>query len=309
MNSDPKSICTAKPLWPSSCTALFSHTGLNVSCWIMGLLTILLNITSTCAIVVQWHKCGELNDYDRYVMLINSCDLIVGLYLLTVAIKDVIVGNNYVDSDILWRSSITCHAVAFVSLWSILVEALFIMTISIARYKVVKDPFEKPFGKKCTIFNVVFFPLIFAILIFMAIFLRHQVEGLSYLSSALCIILGKTDKSISQQVVTILVPLYLIIILGVTLIFYIKLFYSSKQSAGILNEVKKTERIKAISRNVILAGTTNAICWIPSSLFYLISVFVAEFPVLVLYWMILVVLPTNAMMNPIIFNLSNIKKN
>ena len=76
--------------------------------------------------------------------------------------------------------SITCHAVAFVSLWSVLVEALFIMTISITRYKVVKDPFEKPFGKKFTIFNVVFFPLIFAILIFMAIFLRHQVEGLSY---------------------------------------------------------------------------------------------------------------------------------
>ena len=98
----------------------------------------------------------------------------------------------------------------------------------------------------------------------------------------------------------------LIIILVVTLIFYIKLLYLSKQSARILNEVKKMERIKAISRNVILAAT-NTICWIPSSLFFLISVFVAEFPVLVLYWIKLVVLPINAIMNPIIFNLSNIK--
>ena len=186
-------------------------------------------------------------------------------------------------------------------------EALFTVTVSIARYNVVKDPFGKPFGKKSKLFIKKILPLTLTFLIFIVIFVRYEGEGLTFLSSPLFILLGKTDKSVTQKLVTIITSVYLIIIQTVTLIFSFKLLNLNSKSNAVLDEVKKRERKQTMTRNIILAGTTNVICWIPFSVFYLVSVFLDNFPVLVLYWMTLVVLPINSMLNPIIFNLSDIK--
>ena len=148
LNLGPMFICNARPLWPSSCKALLLNVGLKRVSWLMGIIIVSLNILSICKTSTQWYKSHEVNDYDKYVMLVNNCDLVAVLYLLTLAVKDVTDGDNYVESDILWRSSITCHVLSFVSLVSIMSEALFMMNISIARYRVIKDPFVKPFGKK-----------------------------------------------------------------------------------------------------------------------------------------------------------------
>ena len=187
-------------------------------------------------------------------------------------------------------------------------EALFVLAVSIARYQVVKYPFQKPFGKKVSYLMYVVLPVIFAIFITVAIILRHENEGLIIISSPLCLLVGKIDQSVTQTVVSILVPFYLISIFVATLVCYFKLINVSRKSDEVLGKVIKDERTKAVTRSVILVGTTNAICWIPSSVFYLASVFMDEFPVLVLYWMTLVILPINAMMNPIIFNYLDIKR-
>ena len=239
-------------------------------------------------------------------MLIHFCDLIIGLYLLSMVIKDAAAGKLYMESDTEWRRSIICHTISFVSLWCVLLEALFVLAVSIARYRVVKYPFQKPYGKKVTYLMYIVLPVTFAIFITVAIIFGHQMEGLIYISSPLCLLVGKIDESVTQTVVTILVPIYLIGILVATLVCYFKLINASRKS--VLDKARKDERSKAVTRSVILVGTTNAICWIPSSVFYLVSVFMDEFPVLVLYWMTLVILPINAMMNPIIFNSSDIKR-
>ena len=151
-------------------------------------------------------------------------------------------------------------------------------------------------------------PVIFGIFITVAIILRHEMEGLVYISSPLCLLFGKIDQSVTQTVVSILVPIYLIGIFVATLVCYFKLINESRKSDKVLGKFIKDERRKAVTRSVVLVGTTNAIFWISSSVFYLASVFMDEFPVLVLYWMSLVILPINAMMNPIIFNYLDIKK-
>ena len=40
------SICTAKPLWPSSCQALLSNIGLKIACWSIGFMIVLCNLLS-----------------------------------------------------------------------------------------------------------------------------------------------------------------------------------------------------------------------------------------------------------------------
>ncbi len=309
INFNQKTTCTAKPLWPSSCDVLLSGVGLKVASWLLGILIILFNFMSIMYAVVMWHKTSKLKSYSKYVILINSCDITVGLYMLTLAVKDAILAHQYVESDIVWRSSVECHAIAFTSLWSLLMEALFLLTMSIIRFRIVKDPFTKPQRKNSARTVVVVLPLLFAVLISVAITLRHKVEKMQKLSSPLCLIVGKTDHSLTQTVVTVIVPVFLMIILLVTFAFYMKLLSlnRSKELEVVLNKEKRQERKKAMTKSVVLVGITNALCWIPVSVFYLVSVFLSHFPVVLMYWITLVVLPINPVVNPIIFNLSNIK--
>lgn len=307
MNSNPDSICTAKPLWPSSCTALLSNMGLKVISWILSFMVVFLNSLSAIRIVVLWYQKKNLKLYDQYVLLINFCDVTFGLYLLTVSILDAAQGERYVESDKRWRKGVICVSLAVVSLLSVVLEALFLLMISIARYRVVTDPFEKPFGKKVNIIAVVLIPFILATALSVGVYLRKYVEGISGLSSTLCVLLGRTDKSLSQKLISILVPVYLNIFFWVIIFLYFKTVTSERKTTPVLDKVAQMKRQKSITVCVILAGATNALCWIPSSVFFLVSVSVAKFPVQLLSWVTLVVLPLNAVLNPVIFNLSEIK--
>ncbi len=304
--SSPSTICTARPEWPSSCEALLSHAGLQFSAWCVGVLTTLLNILSISKAAVTLYNTETRKDYNRTVMLINACDLLFGLYLLTIAIVDLILGDQYVKSDTKWRSSVLCHTLAFGSVWSLATEALWIMKISVTRYLVVLHPFDRPFGKVSKALFFVILPCLYALIISIVFFARQYLETLVFLSSPLCVLVGETEKSFSQQGITITISVYYIVVLLITFIYYSKLLSLGKANT-ILSETEKRERQKGVTRNVVLAGSTNAICWIPNSVFYLVSVFVDQFPIDLLYWMTLVVLPLNAMANPIIFNLSDIK--
>ncbi len=306
--SDSNTLCSLHSLWPFSCKCFLIHSGLKILCWCIGLLTIIANFLSILFTSLQGLKAKQLKNYDRYVIAINACDLLTGLVVLLIAVKDVSLGENYMESDLRWRSSIECHLLAMFSLWSILCEAWFVMIISIARFRVVKDPFEEPFDEFTGRGIFIIIPMTYAIIIITLFALRQQRECISFLPSDVCNLLGRTDESITQKVATVLLSVCLLAILATTLFFYKRLLEENKKTGGILSESKKREREKVISKTVVLAGTSKSLCWIPSSAFYLLSLVVDEYPVVILQWMALVVLPFNAIMNPIVFNLSTIRE-
>ena len=305
MYSDTGSVCTAQPLWPSSCQTLLSNIGLKLACWSMGIIVVLCNFISIISNAIPIHDKRKLNNFDIYVIGMNSSDLIVGFYLIIMSSADIIFGDDYLENDLLWRSSLPCHVICFISLLAVLISTFFILSISIERYKVVKYPLSamQRNSKK----TEVVFSMMFPILISIVMYIRNQVEGLSYLSSPLCILLGKSEDSVTQNIVTVIVSVYLLLSLFITLILYYKLIILSTQSNKILEKVTQMNRQKSVTLHVLLVGFTNAICWIPSSIFYLVSVFDIKASVALLYWITLVILPTNAMINPIIFNFSKIK--
>ena len=131
----------------------------------------------------------------------------VGLYLIIMAFADNIVGDNCVEIDLLWRPSLPCHALGFFSLFAVLISTVFILGVSIEGYRVIKYPFSGRHSMKAE----AVFSIIFALLTSIVLYVRHQVESLSYLSSPLCIILGKSENSVTQNIVTVVVSLYLLV--------------------------------------------------------------------------------------------------
>ena len=300
-------VCTAKPTWPSSCKTLLSSWGLKQIGWFVCISIIVFNIASIFKLILSQEKSNKISEYKLFVALINLCDFLTGFYLISIMIKDTISGNNYTETDLLWRSSILCHGIGVVFLLSVILSAFYLLSISISRYKAVKNPFKKSFSKFDIILFSIYIPLIFIVLISIITYVRHQIEELKYLSSPLCTILGNTNDSIVQKIFTAITSTYLLIVFIVIVFIYSKLLFILQQTEMFLKDSKQRQSQSQFTNYIILVGATNALCWIPSSVFCLVSVFIEKFPVSLLYWITLIALPLNSMINPFIFHLSDIK--
>ena len=299
-------ICTAQITWPSSCNSLLSRVSLKLLTWFMGIAVVIANMSSMITIMISGLRKIQ-GTYEWYVFLLNAYDLLTGLHILIIAIKDTLAGEHYVESDISWRGSFLCHSLAFISLLSLLLSALLLLTLSISRYNLIQNPFEWSKRSYRLTYVTVYIPLMFACFGITVLFLRLYIENIPLLSSPLCILFGNTDKSIIQKIITGFTSIYLFLFFTLIAVSYGKLFLIIHSSGKVLDRRRKHKRQKAITTHLLLVGTTNAICWIPTSSFYLASLFVEQFPMSVLYWIILVILPVNSMLNPILFNFTTLK--
>ena len=97
---------------------------------------------------------------------------------------------------------------------AVLISTFVMLGISIERYSFIKYPLS---GRHSMKIEAVI-PITLAILVSTVLYIRHQVEGLSYLSSPLRIFLGKSENSVTQKIVTVVISLYLFLSLFIILI-------------------------------------------------------------------------------------------
>ena len=255
------SVCTAEPIWPASCEAMVGVKNMKEMTWVMSFSVIINNILSLSGIILPWYLTKQLNEYKKWVLLINICDLIIGLYLLTVSVKAATEGLNYFYVDLIWRSSFLCYSISFMFLVSISLSPLYLLAVSVSRYRAIKDPFKKSFSKRTTSFISIYFPLFVMIIASTILYIRHSIEGLNYLSSPLCIVLARTDESVTQFVVTITLSLYFVILFVIIAVNHCKLAFLTRRSESMISELKQRERFKIITKHIIVVGLTNALCW------------------------------------------------
>ncbi len=301
-------VCNSQPCWPYSCALLIATSGLNHVVWTIGVLVTLSNLLSCGFKIRAYFAKGKLNEYDLHLARINVCDVLAGVYLLVISFKNATEGESYISVDLCWRKSVSCHVIGYMSLLINFLSPLFLFTLSISRLKAVKDPLKKSIDKSLHRMLVIFIPIMLACIALILVFLRLKVEGFEYLSSPLCILFGKIDSSKVQYVTTIVLAFYLQSTLLGIWITYLKLITLNKTSEAVVSEKMLLTRQRNITRNAIIAGASHTICSIPSAVFFLVSVFVNQFPVVWLYVITLIILPINSALNPFTCNISQIKK-
>ena len=292
-------ICTKTSKLIFTCTELLSNSVLKVTSWFMAALVLLFNMVVAIGYRTKIFRDKTLTYFEIYMLIINVCDLMIGLYLLIINVTDVTMGNKYVQVDKLWRSGIICHMAGFFYTLAILLSALFMVSISILRYFILNNPLESK-----TVFtrvSIPFIPLLIALALIVVIYVRREIENLQQLPSPLCILSANTDGSLSLKILTIFVAIYLLISFSILLIFYSKLIILVYKPNNILTKHKHRERQRNVAKNILLVGINNALSWLPTSIFYFMSVFTDTLNVNLLYWMVLFVIPINSLLNPIIF--------
>ena len=64
----------------------------------------------------------------------------------------------------------------------------------------------------------------------------------------------------------------------------------------------------ALIIQLILITTSNILCWFPASCVYISAMFLSTYPIDIVIWTTVIVLPINSIVNPSIFILTNVKK-
>ncbi len=117
---------------------------------------------------------------------------------------------------------------------------------------------------------------------------------------------NSTFLSIAFAIFSILIQVVAIIS---NIVMYSKLISeirSSHKNVGAAKS-KKTSDVPIFVQLVAITSS-NLLCWIPSGIIHLISLFVKPYPMEMLIWVNIVVLPMNSIVNPIIFIITTIRK-
>ena len=123
----------------SSCSDLMKNNGAQVCVWFLGLTALLGNVF----VIVMRIIVKEDNKVHSFLLTnLAISDLLMGIYLLIIAIKDVQWQGEYFEHDFNWRSGITCELTGVLSMVSSEVSVLMLTLITTDRLICIVFPFK-----------------------------------------------------------------------------------------------------------------------------------------------------------------------
>ncbi|XP_068207301.1 G-protein coupled receptor GRL101-like isoform X2 [Palaemon carinicauda] len=122
----------------SSCEDLMSNTVLRVCIWILGLIALFGN-----SFVIVWRSVYSSGNKIHSFLIVNLGlgDLLMGVYLLIVAMVDLRYRGVYAAYEVSWRSSSLCQVAGFISTFSSELSVFTLTVITVDRLMVIKFPF------------------------------------------------------------------------------------------------------------------------------------------------------------------------
>ncbi len=127
------------------------------------------------------------------------------------------------------------------------------------------------------------------------------------LTTPLCTLFGSFEESLTDRIETGIVAVFLFATTFVILVLFIMLVKAANSSASQIGRKNKLSN-QGLCQYVVLACFVHIFCWIPSSIFFFLSVFKNNYPIAIHNFVHTVVLAINPMMNPVLFNFPEIKR-
>ena len=129
----------------SSEQEMIASTALKISFWIMGILVISGNfyvITFTVYLLKTSKLDKSLKYQNVFILNISIADMIMGIYLLSIAVYSVYYSGYYGQIDLEWRSSLRCSLIGSLAVLSSEASCLFMVLLTSTRLYAVYQPFS-----------------------------------------------------------------------------------------------------------------------------------------------------------------------
>ncbi len=295
--------CTATMIWPFTCSDLIDSTVLKVFLWVIALSLIIANIISFVISLTKTIKSSEPVSYDMIVMFQAISDFLVGLHLIIIAAADTYYIETYISNDIAWRSSGLCNFVSIFSIFSNVLSMYTLGFLSISRLQIVKEPLRQSLQEKSVIFKYLSIGLVIAFLIAAILVILTILSG-SIQPLPLCVMYGlrgtiTTTVSAIFGVLQLLATIFIIYIYSHIAVLLVNVAKKKKKLISQPTEGPKLTKI-------FVASITNTLCWGPTATLLLISVIREKYPVMLLFWAVLVLSPINSIVNPILLQFTSL---
>ncbi|XP_067041821.1 uncharacterized protein [Acropora muricata] len=293
----------------SSCFDLMKNRGVQVCVWILGLTALLGNLFAILLRVLV----KEDNKVHSFLLTnLALSDLLMGIYLLIIAIKDVQWQGEYFLHDFKWRSGVLCALTGVLSMVSSEVSVLMLTVITTDRLICVVFPFKVRRMNRSVALAVVG-----GVWVFGAMLSVIPILGLEYFydkkrsvgfygKSAVCLPLQLSSERMAgwEYAAGIFIGLNFVSFVYI-LVAYIVMFMTVKNSS---KKVRSTnlKRESQMARRMFFIILTDFLCWMPVILIGLLSL-LGKFhdPEKEAYiWIAVFVLPVNSSINPILYTFS-----
>ena len=279
--------------------------------WVLGLLALVGNL-----FVILWRiAVREKNRVQSFLLTsLAVADLLMGVYLLIVAIQDTKWRGDYFKYDIAWRSGVLCQVAGALSMLSSEVSVLTLTAITTDRLICIVFPFKFKrlnLRKTCIICIVIWtfgFVISFLPITKIAYFYDKKNDVNFYGRSSVCLPLQlSADRPAGYEYsVSVFIGLNFVSFMFILIAYVVMFWYVKRAAAAVRSTSMKKET--AMARRLIFIVLTDFCCWMPVILIGILTLFDKFYdPEKEVYvWIAVFVLPVNSSINPILYTFSNV---
>ena len=289
-------MCRAMKPWYVSCSKLLPNLSMRVLVIIVSTTILFLNLVS---ILFQFRLQIPMS-FKLIILSVNISDVLCCCYLYILLIADYAYDNYFVTKEVQWRSSISCLIVFTVALMFTVMSALCLLFISFFRTILVIFPLNVAIRNKYFIARTLGILFTMGSIISILIGLIYKKIYYSFPTSLCLPFIDPTHSVKLLQAVTVFVTTFQIIsslfICANYVILLTKLKSSQRQQ-----EKSSKKSLKSVISQLVVVTVSNLLCWLPSDIIYLSSLFISEYSIDLVIWTTIVVSPINSIINPIVF--------
>ncbi|XP_038055097.1 G-protein coupled receptor GRL101-like [Patiria miniata] len=314
------------------CDSLMPNNILRAVLWVLGISALIGNLSVLIWRLTQKGVGGGKKTLSLMVGNLALADVMMGVYMLIIAVADLTFGEDYFLVAPEWRSSIMCKLAGVLSILSSEASVFFVTLISVDCFLGIVFPLKNFSlgGKSTTVIIVVlwFLALCLSIVPTLSFGSDSDIYGLSDVCIGLPLttktsgvnkdFLEITEGSVVKQFVDKIVHatgekpswiLSIILFLGVNLVSfllvlccYVAIFVSVKRTASAVRVNAHREREVRMAIKMALIVMTDFCCWMPIIIMGILSqTGTVTLSTEVYAWVVVLVLPINSSLNPFLY--------
>ena len=295
----------------SSCFDLMKNRGVQVCVWILGLTSLIGNLS----VILMRAVVKEDNRVHSFLVTnLAMSDLLMGIYLLIIAIKDMQWQGGHFLHDFKWRSGVPCAFTGVLSMVSSEVSVLLLTVIATDRLICVVFPLKVRRMSRsvaCAVVGGVWvFGAMLAVIPILGLeYFYDKKRGVGfYGKSAVCLPVQLSAERMAgwEYAVGIFVGLNFVSFVYILVPYFVMLITVKNTSKKVRSTNMKGE--SQMARRVLFIILIDFLCWMPVVLIGVLSL-LGKFhdPEKQAYiWIAVFVLPVNSSINPILYTFSTL---
>ncbi len=299
--------CTAVMKWYKSCKSLLPNVQTEVIFYVLSLFILISN--SLSILLQALRPKSDKNNFAKVVVANNAADIVCCIPLFVLWIADLVYKEGFTLKQSSWQASPFCWISSFFILSFSFLSPSCLCLMSLTRYKVVAKPMTTKFKEKNFLVKWI------AVVVTLNGTVAALITGVTRiffceLPSQLCSpFLDPTKQIVAAKVCTwmsVICQMSAVVFIFNCYIFLVKELKKSQNT--LKGSASKEASNQALFVQIVIITSSNIICWIPSLIIHILSMFLEKYSVEMVLWVSVAVTPLNSLVNPVVFIVTTLRK-